>query len=356
MGIIRTSQQDIKGYYDAKGLNQSSLKLLLKSRKDFLYPPLFERKKYFVIGSAVDHFLTAEENTFDNIFCILDTQKPSEKEVEILETVLTKAIQKDYIENISLDNCTDEITDAIVQFNWQPNWKMETRINKILEKGRDYFQFLKESEGKEIITAEELDIALNVAEAFKSSNNTSFLFTDTPELDIYYQLPIYFKYKDISCKALLDAVIVHHDKEKNIVNVFPYDIKTTSKNTIDFPNDLKFYRYDIQAAFYMQALEYWVLDKYPSVACTINNFSFVVGSTVDEVNPLVFKCDDSILSIGKRGSNSLITYDNRQYFEKINGYDQIIDDYLWYEENGWEQDRVIVENNGQFTVNWSGIV
>lgn len=42
--------------------------------------------------------------------------------------------------------------------------------------------------------------------------------------------------------------------------------------------------------------------------------------------------------------------------DKVKGFNQLIEDYKWYLENGFEKKREIVEAQGEFQINWNGII
>ena len=42
--------------------------------------------------------------------------------------------------------------------------------------------------------------------------------------------------------------------------------------------------------------------------------------------------------------------------DEVKGFNQLIEDYKWYLENGFEKKREIVEAQGEFQINWNGII
>lgn len=102
-----------------------------------------------------------------------------------------------------------------------------------------------------------------------------------------------------------------------------------------------------------------------SVPYTILPFKFIVESTTNPGNPLVFTCDEELLKIGKFGRESFrlkgvsSTKLIDMYYGKtdeVKGFNQLIEDYKWYLENGFEKKREIVEAQGEFQINWNGII
>lgn len=58
-----------------------------------------------------------------------------------------------------------------------------------------------------------------------------YFINDYSHIELIHQFPIYFKLEDMDCKALLDGVKIDHENK----TVTPFDLKTTSKNSWDFP-------------------------------------------------------------------------------------------------------------------------
>lgn len=116
-----------------------------------------------------------------------------------------------------------------------------------------------------------------------------------------------------------------------------------------------------QAAFYTEALK----SKQVYETYEILPFKFIVESTIEPGTPLVFTCSDNLLQIGKYGrlpyklcdkpcvSSEYITY---MKFDEIKGFHQLIDDYKWYLENGFEKSRKVVEAQDEFNLDWEGII
>ena len=126
---------------------------------------------------------------------------------------------------------------AIEQHDWQRNWKMETKVAKIIESCSSYFNDLKASYGKQILSSEQNSRIHNIVNSLRLNIRTRRFFDRENQasmpsnIEFYYQLPIYFEYEGIQCKALLDLVVVVRDEEGIITDIFPYDLKTMAGNT-----------------------------------------------------------------------------------------------------------------------------
>lgn len=72
-----------------------------------------------------------------------------------------------------------------------------------------------------------------------------------PDWQVFTEDAIYWEYRGVECKSLLDKYYVNH-KEKKIKVI---DYKTHHDAAIFFPNSYRKYKYAIQFAFYVQALK-----------------------------------------------------------------------------------------------------
>ena len=355
----------VEDYYINPAISQSQLKLLLGPDPSIFNtiqePDLyFEEKKHFIIGNGVDIQLTRPIEEFNQKFHISNLQnKPSDTIKSIVNQVYDR-VKETYPNIETIQNYNNAILEACNDHNYQPNWKTETRIAKIIE-AWEYWEDLKQAEGKVVLSQEENDLISQIVMSIRTNPTTSKYFETSKDVEILDQLAIYFSYCDIDCKALLDRVIVDH-KNKTIQ---PIDFKTMGDQTLYFPKSLRQRRYDIQAAFYMQALFQWCIQQDKYLDYKILNFKFIVESTVNPGNPLVFTCSSELLDIGKNGrqpyklcdkpyiSSEYITY---MKFDEIKGFHQLIEDYKWYMENEFEKNRKIVESQGEFQLDWNGII
>lgn len=328
-------------YRENEAVSQSKLKLLLGNNPKLFItveePDLyFEEKEHFNIGDGVDIQLTQSMEVFEEVFHISNVQnKPSDAIKSILNQVFDLSIGL----GIEPTELSDEIyKGTIVEScrvqNYSNNLKDDTLWQRICEH-TEYWDDLRASQGKRILSATENDKISNIVMSIRTSENTSRYFNMNP----MYQLPLYFEYEGISCKALLDMVIFNHEDK----TIQPIDIKTLGDNVLNFHKSIRRRRYDIQAAFYTEALTI----LYPDY--TILPFLFIVESTTDIGTPVVYECESTLLSIGKNGideyyieasmfdvSDSIAT-ESRVIVERrspILGFHQLIELYKYYLEHG----------------------
>ncbi len=350
--IIISSQEEVKKYYDDENsVNQSSLKSLLKGFNSFMKEknnPEQTKKDYFVIGSAVDTLLTGTKEAFLADFYVSQLENlPSDTEMKITEIVFER--KKNLFGMVpegDLDDCREFIQDVVDDLEWQKNWKNETRVNKIITKCNDFYLELKNSYGKTVLSRETYQNILEIVKSLETNERTKKYFNKNivkeqdDSLEYYYQLPLYFKYNDVDCKALLDLCIIKRKNNGEIDWIQPIDLKTMSGETLRFLNNLKSYRYDIQSAFYKEGL----IKHFEIKEEQILPFKFIVESSTEPGTPLVYKLTDFTLAVGKYG------YEKEEY--KIKGFEDLLEEYKIYEKQGWKQDIILDKNPTEINLDW----
>jgi hypothetical protein len=326
------NKQQLK-YESVEAVNQSSLKELLKGPKAYLKS--FEKEEgptpsYFIFGSAVDCLITTPED-FSNRFAVMDIQKPSDTISLILENVHRQILEvgADPTRTYLLD-WSEFILSVATGLGYGKSWKPETVVNKIVEQGGDYFEFISQAEGKDVI---DVNMYEKVEQCASSILNNEYV---KPLLDVntQHQVAVYWEYNGINCKSLLDLVNI--DEEAKTIQ--PIDIKTTSDSVYFFPSSVLKFRYDIQAAFYTDSLRH----MYPEY--TVLPFKFIVAEKSNQNPPLVYTCTEKDLDIGRVG----ITLPNGR---RLKGYQTLMDELKWHQESGiWDYSKDYFINGGEFAI------
>lgn len=375
MAVIVTPQKEIDEYFNSPALSQSKLKTLLKGYRAFCKPEqetrlYFEENESFILGSAVDCILTGEDGEFDKQYHISEIEKkPSETLMSICNQLIDDAKVNynreirgesffEYVTQEWFDLFSEDRVKIITNIHeYGMKWSAETCQKKVLE-CEDYIQDQIQSEGKQVLSQAEKTTIDTIVYNLQNSPNTSTLLDrslyEEGSIDMYLQLPIYFTFMGIKCKALLDLVMVFRNDKGQVTEVHPYDLKTMSGDTTRFLSSIKKFRYDIQAAWYTRALmEYFKVPIHP--------YSFIVESTTMPGTPLVYQMEESFVKIGEQGLPGVRVREESTEHEyvmtqDVKGIMQLIDDYQWYERYGTEEDKVVRENNGVLIVNWNEIV
>lgn len=360
-------ERSLKNYYDSPRLSQSKLKLLLlgvKAFNEITEPELFfEEKQHFIIGSAVDTLLTRGVEQFNQEFYVSNLEnKPSDTVKSIINEVFSKAnigVDKVGLFAPTLRDYPDLILEACNNHSYQSNWKDETRVNKIIE-NFPYWEELVESNGKTILTIEDKVLIDTIVTNFLNDEGIKFYFSNfADETEIINQLHIDFEIDGVECKALLDGVIV--DKANKCL--LPYDIKTIGDKVINFPRAMRRHNYQIQAAWYTEALRQWKDKSTEFKNYKILNFEFLVESTTEPGFPKKYSCSDELLYIGKYGRpeirytgealyssldegykfpSKVSFHDNRALVKPaVIGYMRLLESFKYYSRtNNWSEDLI----------------
>ena len=388
MSVIVATKEEVQEYYGSDALGQSKLKLLLGDLGSF-HKEFDSSAEHFMIGSAVDCILTNSLEAFNEEHYISKVEKlPSEAVVEILGLVHEEVLQ-DYAEHLEVITGQEEplpvtpfhefvgelgnwgayILDACEKTGWQPRWGADAKLKNIVEPGSAYFMDLCKSFGKTVISQTQNATIKNIVHSLQSNPRTASFFdrdfyTDMPDLTVYYQFPIYFEYRGVNCKALLDMVFVYRDEEGRILAIVGADLKTMNGNTFYFPSSVRARRYDIQAAWYTLALHKHF--AVPEGSDVIKPFQFVVESTSFQGKPLNFVVDKSLLNMGRYGRKALTLVDTNLFTQgaenatlqhSVQGFEDLLDLYIYHSENGFNEERQIQEAGlSPLVINWDGVI
>ena len=205
---------------------------------------LFDKKESLslTLGSAVDAIITGGEDEFNSLFLVADIPPLGDKEKQVA----------DYLFNIcgnSYPTMTDipatYILDAANQFEFQKNWKDETRVKVLTERCSPYYIVKSQAIGKTILTNANFDDVKNMVRALRESPATCGYFADNDEMSPikrYYQLKFKAVFDNVGYRNMADLIIVDYEKKK----VYPIDLKTSLGCTEwDFQENFKKWHYKL---------------------------------------------------------------------------------------------------------------
>jgi len=241
-----------------------------------------------LFGSVVDTLLTNPEE-FDDLFIVADYDEPSDKVKNIIDDVFKENFNEDNLRDVF--NTYPESSLMIINLHKYggDNWKDETKMNKIIEEGNQYFALLQLTKGgKQIVSQVVYDSALRCIKELKENKFTSWIFSNNdPEIEVFYQLKFKINYngelvhnplawkeqlvEEDTIRCMFDAIVVDH---KNKI-IWPIDLKTTSYNEEEFIKGIHDWFYDIQAGLYHYVLKSVCLTDDYFKDFTINPFVFV---------------------------------------------------------------------------------
>jgi hypothetical protein len=331
---------EIKEYISAKALSNSTLGLMLNPRwvKLKLENPEIEDNDttYFRTGSALDCLLTSPER-WDEDFKVISVSRPWGLMGKFIDNLPP---------NLDMFSSAEHYQEAYDKSGYK--MKLETVINNFW-KNEETYKYYMATRGtdkeKIIVSKDEYETVLKCKELILANEFIEQYFVAKGiGQEILRQVPIYFRYMEEDCKALLDGVLIDHRQR----TIQPYDLKTTGKSVYDFPKSYLQYGYYRQGAFYTHAIcsETSPVYQYLSEGYTLLDFIFIVVETkLSSSHPaVIFRTAPRDRECGLSGG-----YIGKRYYKGIN---DLIADYKFYKSNDyWDLPRDLYENKGEILLN-----
>lgn len=198
-------------------------------------------------GSAVDALITGGQEEFDKNFMVAEFPAIPDSIV----TIVKELFQWCHSTNRTLESIKDDFVIKIAsKYNYQNNWKPETRAKVIKEKGSEYYNLMYVAGDRTILDTNTYQDVCNAVKALIESESTKFYFAENnpfePDIQRFYQLKFKGEFGGIAYRNMADLLLLNH-KEKWIK---PVDLKTSGKPEWDFYKSFIDFRYDIQARLY----------------------------------------------------------------------------------------------------------
>lgn len=252
---------------------------------------LYDRKETpsLTFGSAVDAIITGGDEEFNSKFIVADFPDIPDTVVKIVKDCFAEF----HITHRSLTDIPDvEIIGRAANYNYQNNWKPETRAKVIKEKGEEYYNLLFLAEGKTILSNDVYNEVLASVRALRESPSTEYCFRpDNPfddSVERLYQLKFKATLRGTDYRCMADLLIVDYANKI----IYPKDLKTSSHYEWDFYKSFIDWSYQIQARLYWRIIRD-NLDRDPYFKdFTLADYEFIVVNKVS-LTPLVWKFPDT---------------------------------------------------------------
>ena len=271
-------------------------------------------------GSLVDCLIT-EPETLNDRFLIADFSKIS----DAIYTIVNRVWDITEGKIVNIDNVSDSVlSTAIIESNYQPNWKLETRIKKVREDGKAYYSLLSLKGDKVLMSSSDFNLAQECVQALKTNPFTRRYFADNPFepwVEGHFQLK--FKLENNSnskynIRCMFDRMIVDHKKK----TIQPIDIKTTGKPEETFEDSFITWRYDLQATMYSYILRK-ICDKDEYFKdFTILPFMFICINRFQKT-PLCWEFDTNLLIKNRKDKSGKV----------YKSWLQLLQEMAWHIEN-----------------------
>ena len=208
-----------------------------------------------VFGSAVDSIITGGQEEFDNRFIVAEFPVIQDSIIKIVKRLFS--IFKDKFSSLN-DIPSDDIIYITQEEGYQLNWKPETRVKVIKEKGFEYYNLLYIAEDKTILDTNTYQDICKAVNALKENEATKFYFAENnpfePNIERFYQLKFKATLNNIDYRCMFDELVVYHNTKK----IQPIDLKTSCKKSDrewDFPSHYIEWGYQIQNRLYARILQ-----------------------------------------------------------------------------------------------------
>jgi hypothetical protein len=342
----------VKDYHKQERVSQSMLTKL--SVDPFLLSDIMKQKEQekkfefpdfsdtpMKIGTAVDALLCLDESSMYEIFDVYPGVIPTGQMLTFCHNLYKICWQRglEKIEDVNMDAFQAAYDNTGIKRDNFEKFVYE----RFAKEGKTYFEFILQAKDKEILSEKGYDMALRTAESLRNHPYTTKYITQQENVDDWaylYQLPIYFEYKGVKCKSMLD--IVRINPNEGIAQII--DIKVKEGPVSSFDYSYRKFRYDLQGAFYKLALSHWL--KAEGLDLVIENPYFAVESFTSTGRPRIFQMSDIDLEVGTNGGYSLSSG------KPTKGYEQLIDEYKEYLQLGsYDYPMDVRKSNGKVIVN-----
>ena len=261
-----TPQEFVEGtYFEDKRFyfSYSSLNKLLYCPEMFYKEYILGEKDlkdetYFTEGKLI-HCLLLEPKNFEKQYIVMTGKMPSDNTKTVVERVYAhhfelreNGTQKGNV----LSDYQDAVIDVLRDINVHQSLKTdEQRFAKIYTADANiYWDFLDKANGKTVVDAEMYEKCKSIVEKVRSIKEISDLLKLNADgewwgtEDVYNEHPLEMKLTKFSfgLKGIVDNFVVDPVNKSIRIN----DFKTSSKTLADFPETVKFYKYNLQAAIY----------------------------------------------------------------------------------------------------------
>lgn len=264
---------------------------------------LFDRvdSPSLLFGSIVDTLLTDGYEAFEKLFFVAEFPEVSDK-VKIIVDALFGEYKNKYSTLNQIP--TDIIVAYTDSFEYQKNWKPETRAKVIKEQGNEYYSLLYLAGDKRVINTELYQDAMACVDKLKSSEATRWYFMEDSPFDDtterLYQLKFKGSFDGIDLRIMADLITVDH---KNKI-IYPCDLKTSYKTEWNFYKSFYEWRYFIQAQLYAEIIRQNIENDEYFKDFTIAPYRFIVICNKTKC-PLVWEYADTFATedivYGKNG-------------------------------------------------------
>ena len=265
-------------YRDLDALSYSLLSKYEKvgfSGLDKLYEK--EESPSLTWGQLVDTLITDKEH-FDDKFVVVDIPKVSDKITEIVDNMINNGNADYYFDD-------DKIRIYLNRYDYQTNWKDETRLYKFKILSNDYYTVKTSIGNREVISTEDYQDAVYCAEKLRERFPHVLVNTSFDDLEVFYQLKFKVNLHGIDYKFMPDVTFINHDKKE----IYLVDIKTSGYPEYEFYKAYIKFNYQLQSRLYTRGIKEIISHSKQFRDYTIMPFRFFVINRETQI-PMEWEC------------------------------------------------------------------
>ena len=318
-------------YEDLTRISNSNIGWFLNKGPAFLYkmltdPPPEEKNPVLERGTMIHEYLLQPEE-FQKDYVVWNKSRPFSAQQEKFCQALASSLEIEPNRAI-LDAYKQAYSTA-----GKSEDKMLSEGLKIASTLKDYIDFLKENDGRIMITPSEAHMLDKIKQNMQSHKLANRLLN---EPSAKHEFHINWEWNNenckVACKSLLDSVTIDVIHQKVII----MDLKTTAK-LWHFEDSIEMYDYCRQLCYYYKAVKWYLeneLHENPNVGWEFE--FYIIGIDTTGTNEIrVFKFDPT-----------------KDFFEANKKITKALMDIAWHQETGkWEHSREYYEGDGSESLN-----
>lgn len=282
-----------------------------------------------LIEGKLIHYLMLDNQSFEDKFILASGSLPSDS-IKAIVDIVYQVVNPS--EDDELSNYEDAILITLKQINLYQKFVDDKkadkdgikksgdqkRLDKVLtQEASEYFNFLKNKAGRDIIDQTTLDRCSEIVEVLKDNSNVRNLLGldlvhDGTNIGVYNELMLEMPLENqsVGIKGILDNMVVDVQSKKVTIN----DLKTSNKSIVDFKESVTYWNYSIQAAIYIRLAKHFLIDIVDD-SWTFE-FNFIVIDKYNQLYP--YKVSDATMKEWQDDLDQKLTeacwhYDNCNY-------------------------------------------
>ena len=323
-------------YRSAEGISRSLLSDFDDHPMNVKDPRERVESNAFRIGSAFDALMFQSADEWNSRYYVATTTPPTGMMEGMVNAAITIRLTDPF------GNITDEelAEQAFEASEYKSSYKKTA--TKQFEGFKDYIYERCENDGKVCISQEEYEMMSRMKMNCLADTSAKRFFVKGlhPEVELKFQVPVFWQQGGVACKALLDIVLIDHEEKK----IYPVDLKTTSSSVYYFSSSFIKYKYYLQSSMYTAAIEDLFVNEI-SEGYTVENFKFVVVSTTGRNDVITYTVSDEDMKAGDYGYTDL-------YGNYHRGWITLLEDLGWHYENDlWKHPRNVYAHQNDMPLN-----